>query len=623
MRHFIIGTAGHIDHGKTSLVKALTGIDTDRLKEEKLRGITIDLGFAYWKDHITIIDVPGHEKFIRNMVAGVSAIDFVLLVIAADDGIMPQTREHLEILQLLQIPHGAVVITKIDTVESNRLNEVEAEIRIFLEPTIFSAGKIFRVSSVTKEGIGELTAYLEHVSQRPVPNDDRGFFRMNVDRSFSMKGYGTVVTGTVLSGSVKVGDYLAWQPDQKPVRVRGLQKHTRAVGRVTAGDRAAINLSSVDKNEIRRGHVLIEPDYLALTHSFYAKIHMLNSSAKSLKSPVRIRLLIGTAERFGKIQTAGDEPLIPGNSGYVRIAVDEPLTCVFGDRFIIREFNSSATVGGGMVLDQSQKEKAVPVDYLKSLETESLSDRMAFFIYHHKIVSLKHIISVMGCLPSVARNALEAIQKNNRIVFLSDGIVCDALHFSELQAKLIYALQSFLREHPSENAIRTTEFKMRYFENMQDEMFQAVIERLERDRVLSDTHEWIHLEGHRLTVNPKDEPLLNRIENRLIENLFSPPALESLGTEMNLKPPELTRLIALMVRLNKAVKTGEKIYFHSSAVDRARQILIDFIGKNGDITVINFKEQLQTSRKFAISLLEFFDASHITLRDGDSRKLNR
>jgi selenocysteine-specific elongation factor len=623
MHHFIIGTAGHIDHGKTSLVKALTGIDTDRLKEEKERGITIDLGFAYWKDHITVIDVPGHERFIRNMVAGISAIDFVLLVVAADDGIMPQTREHLDILQLLQIRRGAVVITKIDAVPESRVAAIEEDVKIFLQSSVLGRARVFKVSYITKEGIGELRNYLEQTAQDVARRDDRSFFRMYVDRKFSVKGFGTVVTGTVLSGSAKLDDDLEWLPKREIVRVRGLQKHNHTSEVVAAGDRAAINLPTVKQNEITRGHVLAQPGHLALVRSFVAKAYTLRSSKKPLKKHDRIRLHIGTAELFGEIEVLGAASLEADQFGYVRICADEPLSCVYGDRFILREFNSASTVGGGMVLEHLDGEKSVPVAYLRDLESEDEFGRIACFIRHHKIVSLKNVLSVMGCSQNLAHKVLNALLKKDEIVIVGGPqTIADKKYLSELQSEIADALKSFHRDRPAERGVHKSVLRVD-FKKLSDGIFETCIEQLVRNKIVTEDRGLLLIQNHTITLNPKDTQCIAEIEKRLTDHPFSPPTIEIVSGEMKLTMADLHRLTRIMTGLNKIIKTGDKIYFHSSAVDQARQILIDFIGKKGHITVIDFKQQLQTSRKFALSLLEFFDSQHLTIREGDIRILVR
>ncbi|KAB2880813.1 selenocysteine-specific translation elongation factor [bacterium] len=619
MSHFIIGTAGHIDHGKTALVKALTDIDTDRLKEEKERGITIDLGFAYWKDGITIIDVPGHERFIRNMVAGVSAIDYVLLVIAADDGIMPQTIEHLEILKLLHISSGAVVITKIDQADELHLRNLEIEIKNLISDSLLRSAPFFRVSSVQKTGIDELKGHLQNAAQQKIPKFDRGFFRMNIDRSFLVKGFGTILTGTVLSGTARNGQWIELLPARKTVRIRGLQKHSQPVEEVMIGDRAAINVSGIDNEPTKRGNVLAEPGHLISTNSFFGKWYLLKSVKKTIEKQIRVRLHMGTAELFCKVHIVG-ESIQPGKSGYIRVVSEDPLVCIRGDRFIVREINSSMTLGGGIVLDHLHPEITPELPYLRLMENESLPTVIREFIIYHKIVSVTEIISVFGLSNSIIRNELNKLEKLNQIVTIGEQAL-DVNYFSILQKQLVNAVEKFHQERPTEKGLKISELRMKLAAAMQGDVFDLVLKTTVRKGALTEEKEIVYLSSYRIQINTNERELIEEIESKLAQTPFSPPSVEVIETETKLPASELQRILRIMVQLELIVKTDKNLYFHRDAVRQARQFIIDFIGEKGHIKITDFKDRFHTSRKFALSLLEYFDAIQVTSRNGDHREL--
>lgn len=622
MGHFIIGTAGHIDHGKTSLVRALTGIDTDRLKEEKERGITIDIGFAYWKDGITIIDVPGHEKFIRNMVAGVSAIDFVLLVIAADDGIMPQTEEHFEILRLLHLSAGAVVITKIDLADEPGQNKLESAIKIFVKDSFLDNAPIFKVSVTHHIGIETLGSYLVSISAQAKQKKDGGIFRMNIDRSFSMKGFGTVVTGTVLSGIVAKDQALELLPEKKIVRVRGLQKHTHAVNEVRTGDRAAINLAGVDSNMIPRGFVLTSPDSLKPVLAFYAKMFLLKSIKKPVDKAARIRLYLGTAEIFGSIAAVG-EPILPGHEGYVKVITKEPAVSVRGDRFILREVNSSMTLGGGKVLDHVTDMNEADEAHLQSMDCEDVSTAVSQFISFHKMTTTHQLVSLFGLSASMIETEIKLLEKQKQVILLNNQkkSVIDSAYFTCIQNELLQHLKVFHEKNPTEKGIKNSELRTALIEVSDQDVFDFLIIQMKNRGFLNGEKESVSLSSHRIQISDRDSDHIKAIEHRLFRDLFSPPSLDAITRDLRLTSSETSRLLKIMIQTGKAVKSSENIYFHAEAVQEARQFVIDFIRKNGHIKITDFKNRFQTSRKFALSLLEYFDAIQVTSRNGDSRVL--
>ncbi len=620
MNHFIIGTAGHIDHGKTALVKALTGMDTDRLKEEKERGITIDIGFAYWKEGITIIDVPGHERFIRNMVAGVSSIDFVLLAIAADDGIMPQTVEHMDILKLLHIQSGAIVITKTDLVSHARLDELETEIRDWASDTFLQDAAIFRISSVKNQGIDELRNHLEHTASVGRSEKQEGFFRMNIDRRFTVKGFGTVVTGTVLAGRVRVDDNVDLMPIGKQVRIRGLQRHQRDVKEVEAGDRAAINLSGIEAGLLQRGYLLAASGCMKTVKGFYATIHMLASAKRPLTKKVRARMHIGTAQFFCWIVPI-DRAIRAAENGFVRIIPEEPMTCVRGDRFVLRETNSAATFGGGIVIDHVLADLNMQNGYLEAMESDEWQVALTHFVSFHKSTSLSQMTAVFGLETSQLESELDALEQKQKIHVFGgrDKIILDDRYFLYLNERITETLASFHQRNPSETGMKKSRLKIETESLVKEEILNELIRNLIAAGQIVDEKETLRLPNHRIRLPDRDQDMLNEIERRLRQNLFSPPSIEIIANDMKRPAQDVLRIAKIMSTMGTAVKTGENLYFHADAIGEARQFIIDFIYKNGHIKITDFKDRFHTSRKFALSLLEYFDSIQVTCRNGDSR----
>lgn len=622
MSHFIIGTAGHIDHGKTTLVKALTGIDTDRLKEEKERGITIDLGFAYWKDGITIIDVPGHERFIRNMVAGVSSIDFVLLVIAADDGIMPQTVEHFDILKLLHIRAGAVVITKTDLVPETKLKELESEVGDFIKGSFLEKARVFRISVAQGNGVDTLSRYLEHEAAKSAPRKEHGFFRMNIDRRFAMKGFGTVVTGTVLAGAAGVDEILEILPLKKQVRIRGIQKHNQNVETVHAGDRAALNITGIETDKLERGYLLSAVGQMKAAPAFYAKVHCLKSAKKPVVKAMRARLHIGTAELFCKIDPV-ERPIYAGQDGYVKITPEISLACIRGDRFILREANSSTTFGGGVILHHVRPDTKAGVNYLSKMQSENLSESLACYISFHKTVTLTELVSVFGLEKSVIDPELAKLEHQKAIRRLENGerTFADYEFYIRLRDLIVNKLTVFHTQNSDEKGMKKSQIKAELEGATDQDVFEPFIQTLKTEGFILDEKDMLRLASHKIKIKDKDQALMVEIELKLKQNPFSPPSLEIVSAELKQPLSEVLRVARMMGESGVVVKTSENLYFHADAEKEARQFVIDFIHKKGHIKITDFKDRYHTSRKFALSLLEYFDSIQVTSRNGDSRVL--
>src|SRR3989454_1072947 len=487
MPHIIVGTAGHIDHGKTALVKALTGIDADRLKEEKERGITIDIGFAHLAlDSNTtagFIDVPGHERFIKNMLAGVGGIDLVMLVIAADESVMPQTREHLDICSLLHIKHGLTVLTKIDNVERDIADLAEIEVREFLKGSFLEHSPILRVSSLTSEGIPQLIDTLREFSRKIEPKDATRIFRLPIDRCFTMKGFGTVITGTLIAGQVHKEDEVEIFPSQRTTRIRGIQVHGRTSNEALAGQRTALNLQGVEVSDIERGMVLTVPGVFKPTSMFDCHLELLPSAPGPIVMRKRVRFHIGTAELMGYVVLLGQDHLNPGESALVQIRLEQPTLALPGDRFIIRQYSPMITIGGGQILDafpekHRRSDKAV-LQRLKIFKDGSVEQRLMAIVEGAGLqtVELSHLVAGLGLSPQHVREALTALTKSGRIRTVSENpmTVVSAAAFKGAEERAAAEVQRFHRTNPLVQGIGREELRAR-LDGMTGGPFQAMVD---------------------------------------------------------------------------------------------------------------------------------------------------
>ncbi|MCB0832919.1 MAG: selenocysteine-specific translation elongation factor [Bacteroidetes bacterium] len=619
MPHFIIGTAGHIDHGKTALVKALTGIDSSRLKEEKERGITIDIGFAYWKPEITIIDVPGHERFIRNMVAGVHSIDFVLFVIAADDGIMPQTVEHLEIIRLLDIRAGCVAMTKCDLVDEYRRQTVAASIRKALVNSPLERERLFEVSSIRGDGIDELRDFLQNLPATKIKRPP-GPFRMFVDRSFSIKGHGTVITGTVLSGTVNVHQAIELLPSGQKLRVRGLQQHIHTAERLEAGDRAAINVAGIDKRDVRRGHVVADPAWLKLHTVYTAKLFLLSSARSAIKGYSSYRVLIGTQEIFVRIRPLGNTEVSPGSSGYVSITFEEPVCYLHGDRFVLRESNSASTLGGGRLLSDlpaTAGQNARFSEFFEHLEQGDLTEKLAAYIVFTGRASISHMASIFGAPSETVRSL---IGRNPGFVEAGPDLVVDAERWNALLENAVDKLALFHTEYADRKGMRKTDLR-HSLQISDNSVWNSFLRQLLERFPVQDHEDYLALGSHEIQLSPEDRPLAVAVEQVFAKQLYTPPLIDEVADSLSLPRQQTLRLIRTLTDQGILIKTDSRLHFHHTAITQARRLVIDFIGRNGHIEVGQFKEKLNISRKFALSLLEYFDSVRLTQREDHYRIL--
>ena len=632
MAHVIIGTAGHIDHGKTALVKALTGIETDTLPEERDRGVTIDIGFAYWKDDVTIIDVPGHERFVKNMVTGVCTVDLALFVVAADDGVMPQTREHLGILNLLGVPRGIVVLTKVDLVEGDWLELVEEELQEVVAETFLEDATIVRVSSTTGEGIDDLQEVIEEEIAQIEARTDRGVFRLPIDRAFSVQGFGTVVTGTVISGAVQVRDELALLPSGKNVRVRGVQTHGRDVEVARVGARAAINLSGVVVDEVSRGDLLAQPGYFETTYMIDARLHMLPDAPAEVANRTRVHLLMGPREVLARVILLEGEKLSPGDSQFVQLRLEEPGVAARGDRFVIRRYSPVQTLGGGVVLDprpvKHRRFRTAVVEMLRELErddpTRVLLTRLQAARWQPR--TALQLAAEMALSASEIEDRLGAcVDSGDAIRYVQAGKTryVHATCWRDLQEGICDAMRVFHEGHPLRPGARRDELRAWVKGDPDSDLFARGVEHLIHTGALKSDHALIGLRDHEIALTPDQEALCDDIARLLRAGGAMPEDLRGLPEAVHASAKAVQEVVSAMQAMGQVVRLDDTLLFHPEVIEEVARQLVDYLKKNAEIDVSTFRNLIATTRKFAVPLLNYFDTQGITIRQGDARVLNR
>ena len=615
MSQVVIGTAGHIDHGKTALVQALTGTNTDRLAEEQARGMTIDLGFAFLSDNITIIDVPGHEKFIRNMVSGVSTIQIGLFVIAADDGVMPQTIEHLQILSLLKIPQGVIALTKTDLADDEWTDLVEDDIRQLCKGTFLENAPIVRTSIANDSGIEELRKILLEQTEEVQDKNDRGFFRLQIDRSFIKTGFGTVVTGTVISGNLNKGDEIQILPAEKIGRVRGLQSHGKLVESVKLGDRAAVNIAGLDKKDLWRGAELISSGWLSPTLQIIANITIIPKTKWIVKSKQRVRIHIGTQELLGRILLT-NKSLKEGESGNILIKFEEPAVVSMDDRFVIRSYSPMDTIGGGIVLEtnprgtvKSQKlwaeELSVERDkrYLQFINKERNNPRTLnewCKKFHISNQTLKSVITI---------NKLRTT-KGKPFIYSDDNLI-------KCKSIIIKLLDDFHKDQPYQKSMKGEELKEK--SNFNSNWFEFVLSELISNEEIKQIQAGYSLSNYGIELSSKDQQKAEIIEKLIGSFDYEPVAINLLIEESDLPNKKVLELLHVLRGNEKVVDISNGLWSSQMKIDEISGMLKKYFEKNNKLSVVQFKDITGLTRKSAIPLLEYFDRIKITIRDGNDR----
>jgi selenocysteine-specific elongation factor len=633
MKQVILGTAGHIDHGKTTLIKALTGIDTDRLKEEKERGITIELGFA----HLTlpsgqvlgIVDVPGHEKFVKNMVAGATGIDLVALVIAADEGVMPQTREHLEICQLLRVKRGLVVLTKIDTVDQEWLELVKEDVSTFLAETFLADAPIVEVSGVTGQGLRELIAVLDDLVKEVPEREAGNFFRLPIDRVFTMKGFGTVVTGTTISGSIKTGDEATIYPQGLESRIRGIQVHNVEVSEVSAGLRTAINLQGLEKEQLTRGNVVATKDALRASRMVDVVFNLLPSVPRKLKNRSIVRFHTGTSEIISTIVLLDRDELAPGQTCLAEIRLEEPTAVMYRDRYVLRSYSPVRTIGGGEILNAlAQRKKRfseATLSELKVLNGGNLSEITEQFVATARFQGTEQ--SQLPFLTNASRKKLDdilkSLQAQKRVVQYDKekGVLIHADYLNKAKEEVLTMLTKYHQDFPLKAGLLKEELRSRTAGSDNPKLFNYLINQLTQEGVIVQEKEALRLKEHRVTLAEDQEKVRHQLEEIYRRSRIQPPYFKELKDRF--PGSTATDVLGVMVKDGILIKVKEDLYFHRDAIAELRNRLVGFLKDNGEIDTPQFKEMTNASRKYTIPLLEYFDITQLTMRVGDKRILRK
>ncbi len=635
MKHLILGTAGHIDHGKTSLVKALTGIDTDRLKEEKARGITIELGFAHLELpgglRFGIVDVPGHEKFVRAMVAGVGGMDLVMLVIAADEGIMPQTREHLDILRLLGVRSGLVALTKCDLVDRDWLELVTEEVRDFVADSFLEGAPICPVSSRSNDGLDQLRGELARLADKVEEKRREGRFRLPVDRVFTVAGFGTVVTGTLLAGEIRVGDELELLPSGREGRVRGIQVHGEKSEQGRAGQRLAINLQGIDLGQARRGDAVVPRGVFRATRAVDVRLDYLASAPRALKHRATLRLHSATYEVAAQVILLDRDTLQPGESAHVQLRLKEPALLLSGDSYILRISAPATTVGGGVVLDpfppRRRRRNSEALELLEAFGLEEHQRTIALIISQSLLsgIGFDEILLRSGCPRKVAETALTALLTSGEALqaIREPRIFLARAAFETLKKGLVDELTSFLDANPLKEGMGKEELKTRLPKRSDARFFTPLLSALEKDGLVIPDREIVKPGGRVVRKGAAGEELSGKIAACLLEGGVEPPTVKEIMERFRCDEKGVRDNLALLVRNGSVARLSNDLFYAGIALDVLREKLVTLLREKGEIIPTDFREVSGLSRKFLIPLLEYFDSEKLTIRVGDKRMLRK
>lgn len=629
MKNIIVGTAGHIDHGKTTLIKALTGRNTDRWEEEQRRGITIDLGFTYFDlkngDRVGIIDVPGHEKFINNMVAGVVGMDLVLLVVAADEGIMPQTREHMDILGLLGIKKSILVINKCDLVDEEWLELVEEEIQEELEGTFLEGAPVVKVSAATGQGLDELTDAIQQLmSDEVVAKDTQTIPRLPIDRAFTLSGFGTIITGTLISGTITREDVLEMYPIGKECKIRNIQVHGQNQDKCYAGQRVAINLSNVKKKEIRRGCVLAPKNSMKNTDLLDVKLKVLEDSMRILTNHERLHLYTGTSEILCRAVLLDKEQIGPGEEGLVQLRLEEEIAVKRGDRFVVRFYSPMETIGGGIVLEPNPVRKkrfdAQAIEELKKKESGSLGDVMELQIKEHgdTMITLAELAKVMAHSVDELKEYLEELEESGTIFVFpmkKDTYLWHRDSEFAVRQKIEETLQKYHSEHPYRYGMKKAEIHNTFLKKIKPNIFDAYIERMTGENVYGRREEYLSLPGYEV---PKDAMYLQT--EKLIEDTFEKAGYDFVRfSEIDFgKIPRQTAedVVLMMIDEGKVLRINEEMFTMKHLMDEAKEKIQNHLKEENLITIAQVRDMFSTSRKSAKPILEYMDSIKVTKKTG-------
>lgn len=619
---YTIGTAGHVDHGKSTLVKALTGIDPDRLREEKERGMTIDLGFAWLTlpsgREISIVDVPGHERFIKNMLAGVGGIDLALLVVAADEGVMPQTAEHLAIVDLLRVKRGVVAVTKVDLVDDEWLELVLDDVTEHLKGTTLQGSPIVAVSAITRQGLEALQEAIDRQLSELTVRRDIGRPRLPVDRVFSVPGFGTVVTGTLIDGELRAGQELQIQPSGLKTRARGLQVHRRKVDVVRPGNRVAVNVAGLSVDQIRRGEVVTTPGWLLPTRAVDVDLKLLNSAPKDLSHNAIVSFHVGSAEVMAKVALLDRETLAPGERCWAQIRLADPLAASKGDLFVIR--SPETTLGGGEIVDTHPKRhrrfQAAVVRGLELLQRGTPEDIVLQALHTRVPLDTKALAQRSGLPADQVQVALTALRDKSQIVSLGDYSI-SAAGWNDLLGQVREVLGAYHAQYPLRRGMPREELKSRLA--LPAKLFNEVVGRLLMEEAVVEEEAVVRLGEHRVQLSAEQENKVEALIRLLEANRYGPPSRQEAEQQVGLEP----EVVEAMVERGRLVKVGDNLVFTREVYDEMVTRVIEHASARGRVTVGEVRDLLGTSRKYALALMEYLDEIKVTRRIGDERVLRQ
>ena len=628
-KSIIVGTAGHIDHGKSTLIEALTGTHPDRLEEEKRRGITIDLGFAFLEDggvRFGFVDVPGHERFVKNMLAGASGVDLVLLVIAADEAIKPQTREHFEICRLLGVKRGVIALTKSDLVDVQSRELARMEVEEFVKGSFLANAAIVPVSAKNGDGLLDLKKALQDAASQITEKDAGRYFRLPVDRSFPVKGFGTVVTGTLISGQVAIGDEVELLPDGKRLRVRGLQTGGKSVEHAEAGQRTAVNLVGIEHAALRRGMVIAAPGRFRATRRADVRLELL-ASAPPLKHRTRIHFHSGTTETIGEVFLYDKSELAPAGSSLAQLRLQDEVVLVKGDRFIARQFSPVITIGGGEVLDplarRPTRKDTGRVAFLETLQRGSREDAVRAITERNVLgVLAAEIIARTGWLERELHEAANnlAKAKSVRIVSAEPLVLFSEPRFREICEKLCQRVEKFHKENPLSPGMTREDLRASLGKRVRAETFRSALEELVQQKKLSVQADVVKKPGSEITLTPEEERARQQIEQAFAKAGLTVPAVKEVLAQLSIESRRAEKILQLLLREKLLVRVSADLIFHADALGKLTGLLAGYKKTKGDrIAVPSFKELTGISRKYAIPLLEYLDRQRLTRRAGDER----
>ncbi len=632
MKHLIVGTAGHIDHGKSALVKALTGIDPDRLKEEKERGLTIDLGFAYFDlsdgTRIGFVDVPGHERFVKNMLAGAAGMDIVILVVDATESVMPQTREHLDIMKLLGISHGIIAVTKVDIADSEMVDIVEAEIEDLVRNTFLQNAPIVRISSKTGRGLDEIKALIAEAVSKQQQKDEEGLFRFPIDRVFTMKGFGTVVTGTVFSGRIGEDEPVVVLPQGLASRARQLQSHNVKVESISAGMRAALNLANLSVQQLKRGDTLVRPGTVEATEMIDAKVRLLASAPRDLRRISSVKFYVATDQRMARMTIVERNKLSPGEECYAQLRLSQPVCLFRGDRFVLRGESPEFTIGGGFVLDVApaklkRKDTERP-QWLRVLETTDSSETALAFLSQKRMgMKLQELAMRTGQPIDTVRSLIDDHAGDGGVLstgWENDMLLISRENFEQMKKSTTDELLAFFRSQPHRLFMSREELRSRLGSDLPPQLFEKILEDLVNGKHIDAAREGVTIKGRAAQTTEAQKSTKEKIENIFLEAGFSPPTL-SQAEEQGRDPKTARQMISLLIEEGTLIKISPTLAYHKNHLEQAFQKIRNHFSKVEKLGVGDLKTVLDVSRKHAVPLLEYFDKIGFTIRVGDNRVL--